>query len=305
MKTLKCRRIPKIRFPEKDEDITELSIKDRANFELMDDERWFEWSGEPIKINLSPTTEVERIHITIKPTPIMIYAKEVYGIPYIEYKKSKLVKKARIDLGIDDKSKLIPMERRIRNFEVFEKNHFANEFDSPVHGYYLGETPKIGMEAYTEIKNYCLSSYGSLMILRVINESIMPKFIIGVSGSRNFQAGGGYKANFIKLPKVFPSQEYFKISKQKIVGTAIIHHEFEHTRYGKNINSDKDRNIMEELLATKLNENPVRILLGEEPRYVYYSERSNETINIITEEIKIGKWTFNKDNPSKLMVEIK
>ncbi len=59
-----------------------------------------------------------------KLTRIKIYAKEIYGIPYAEFTMDKLVKKAEIELGIDNPKTLIPMAERKKNFEILASNSF-------------------------------------------------------------------------------------------------------------------------------------------------------------------------------------
>lgn len=232
-----------------------------------------------------------------KPTPTMIYAKKCYGIEYADFTDAKFNTKAKVDLGIDDKNKLIQKNERENNFELFKKKHFSNEdnFEN-----YSGIEPEPKTKAYKEIRDYSLSEYGSLMIRRVLTESKEPRFIIGTqSGSR---ARGESERNFIIIPPNFPSLEYFEVSKQKISGVAILHHEFEHTQYG---DYDNPKSIEEERLAVRYKENPVRIINGLEPRYVYYDYYTNKTVNILTGEIKSEKYTYNKKDPSAEMIKVK
>jgi len=226
-----------------------------------------------------------------------IYAKKIYGIEYADFTEQKFIKAARIDLGIDDKSKLIPKDERKKNFELFKENHFSNSSDDTMQPY-SGSTPK-GTPAYDKIRDYALSSYGALMVKKVLTVTKSPKFIIGVEDGSH--ARGEALRNLIILPPNFPSLEYFEISKQKILGVAIIHHEFEHTQYGE---YDNPKSIKEERLAVRYKENPVRIINGLEPRYVYYDYNTEGTINILTKEKQKGQWTFDKNDP-RMMIRVK
>ena len=84
---------------------------------------------------------------------------------------------------------------------------------------------------------------------------------------------------------------FFQVGGQAVVPEAILMHEFGHTRFG-------DRNSGENIYGEKRTvinfENPVRFLLGAEPRNSYYRARSNETISILTNEApRPGKWKID------------
>ena len=91
---------------------------------------------------------------------------------------------------------------------------------------------------------------------------------------------------------------------QEIAPLAVLHHEFEHTRFG--INSQHDAgDINEELAAVKLLENPVRALSGIEPRYTYAQLDKNEnavkTISIENQaNEKKGGWKHCMNDITKL-----
>lgn len=268
---LKCRRIPKLKIPEKSE---VLKVGSRESFEPMTDECWFEWSGEPIKIKLSPDTKVTRVSVAMPVvTPIMIYAKEVYDIPYKEYELSTLVRAARFDLGIDDKTKLISKVGRLKNFKVFEKERFNT--DDPW-GDQMAGIFKKGSSAYDYLKLYSQTSYGSIIVNRI--NKYKGKFTVYsiTEGDKKFHAMGAN--HHIRLPKEFPMIKVYPFTGQKIDPLAVIHHEFEHTVFGK---SDYEvGSLREEVAAVKGYENPVRILNGYEPRYSYYQRATNTTASI-------------------------
>jgi len=268
---LKCRFIPKIKFPEKGSPTCK--ITDRGNFESMTDEQWFEWSGEPVKVSLSTCTKKTTTHLTIKPTPIMIYAKEIYSIPYTEYKLSTLIKAAKVDLGVDDESKLIPMDERIKNFELFRSERFNS--DDPW-GDQLAGVFKNGTSAYNYLMLYSKTSYGSIMIDRI--NKYDGKFVVYLitKGVEKFQAMGA--SNHIRLPEEFPIMAMYPSTGDKIDPLAVIHHEFEHTIFGKS--SHEVGSLEEEVAAVKLHENPVRIINGFKPRYSYYQRATDTTVSV-------------------------
>jgi len=245
-------------------------------------------------------TDNEKAAEAQKLTRLKIYAEAIYGIKPAEFSMEKLKTKAKIDLGVSDESKLILKNERIKNFELFKEKHFSNIDNLAA---YSGNEPEPHMTAYKEIEKYALSSYGSLMIKNVLSQKRKPKFIIGVSDNPDTKAHGQYDDNFIVLPANFPSAKYFAVSKQQILGVAIIHHEFEHTKHGKFKNTDLGRGVLEEWKAVRYNENPVRIIHGLEPRYVYYSNEAGKTINIISKQTKTGKWRYNMLDPSKSMIK--
>ncbi len=82
---------------------------------------------------------------------------------------------------------------------------------------------------------------------------------------------------------------------------AIIHHETGHTRYNTGHAHDRAPTIYDERIAVIHKENPVRMYNKNEPRYAYFSPSLNQTINIITEEVVAGVWTFDKTDPRKLI----
>jgi len=293
-KILKCRSIPTIKFPVKGEPSCKLT--DRDNFEPMTDEKWFEWSGEPITVCLSPDTGTTRIHITvpIKPTPIMIYAKEIYFISYIEYKLSKLIDAAQIDLGIDDESKLILAEDRKKNFQIFEKERFNTKdpWGDQIAGIF-----KKGSSAYDHLKLYSQTRYGSLMIDRINKYKGKFTVYLILKGSKKFQAMGA--SHHIRLPVDFPELTVYPFTDQKIDPLAVIHHEFEHTIFGKL--SYEIGSLQEEIAAVKNYENPVRILNGYEPRYVYYQRATDTSASVFDyKNTKSGGVSYDPLDPRVL-----
>ena len=84
----------------------------------------------------------------------------------------------------------------------------------------------------------------------------------------------------------------------------MIHHEFEHTRFGRNSSNNADT-LEEEIFAVRNMENAVRGLNGYEPRYTYTKMRGPEdpesTVSIKnpTNEQK-GGWGFCMNDITKL-----
>lgn len=221
---------------------------------------------------------------------------------------------ARRILGIDT-AQLPSMKKRRENWQKFVKRHIpvAKEFgfdeddqhDDPRE---LGPTPGTG--AYIHLEKYAMTGYGALMIHKVIqeyellvkrgaidektnlvNRKVLTKrqyeiFRVLIKDThpngKKAQAGGA--ANRINLPTNFPSSPTYRYGGQKIDPLAVLHHEFEHTRFGTDSGHDAG-NIKEELVAVERLENPVRALSGLEPRYTYV--QLDEDLNaVLTISIK-------------------
>jgi len=241
-------------------------------------------------------------------TPIIIYAKERYGIEYESFTNEKYLNKAKIDLGINDESKLIPKdkrEKREKNFEAFKEKCFAKynveaAFELPNVPQYDG--PQVGTDAYNAIKTYSLTDYGSIMVNRILASG--QDFQVRIEDTLTANAGTG----FLSLPTDFPLKRNYPVGGQKIIPSAVLHHEFEHTEYGTA--SNIKGSLVDERIAVIKFENPARIVHGHEPRYVYYQDETvslngmSKTINIITGKVYMGKWTFNKKDPRKMMKSI-
>ena len=109
----------------------------------------------------------------------------------------------------------------------------------------------------------------------------------------------------INLYKDFvPEGKPFEYGGQLVDPLAIIHHEFEHTRFGAY--SHEPGKLEDEIAAVIHLENPVRALNQHEPRYTYTKINQQnepvETIAILDTNNKVrGGTTFCKNDPRKLV----
>jgi len=294
METLKCRRVPWIRFPDK-------KMGSRERYDPMTDKEWrewCEWSGDPLEEILPASSKSTKALVSpeeIKPlvTPAMIYAKEIYKIPYSSFTEGKLIKKAQASLAISDRAALLSMDERKNNFIIFERERFnkADPWGSQLDGIF-----KKGIKAYKYLKSYSETDYGSLMVARV-NDSKDEFTIYAITeGDEKYQAMG--TKTWIRLPVNFPLLTRYPLSGQLIDPLAVIHHEFEHTRFGR---SDYPiGSLREEVAAVRDYENPVRIINGFEPRYTYYQRDTETTVSVFDYKNTVsGGKTFDPLDPRK------
>lgn len=206
-------------------------------------------------------------------------------------------------IGIADKKNIPPEGQRAINFKQIIKDNFLREYNN-FNDDYLYSWPRYGSEllsAYKALQKYSHTPYGALIFRQILRDN-------AIKGKEPFKIklfdGSGAKGftNFIRLPSGFPLKEVL-ITGDKIDTLAIIHHEFGHTRYYKDHKHNKEVDIYDERDAVIYMENPVRFYNKNEPRYAYYNDNDENplTINIISKEVKAGKWAFDKNDPSKLV----
>lgn len=181
-----------------------------------------------------------------------------------------------------------------RNFDALVAENFGDDFA-------LASWPEHqrndSISAYTQFSAYAQTLYGAAMVAKVLADNKNPnneRFSIGLHASESSPAQGAY--DNLWLPSEFPLKPFFLVTKQKVDPLAVIHHEFAHTRFNpENKNRHEFTLEKDEREAVLFYENPVRMLNGYEPRYVYNGQ--GKAINIITQEVKVGLWTTNENNP--------
>lgn len=206
---------------------------------------------------------------------------------------------ARAQLGLEQAQALSP-EIRQQNFSQFAARHFPqppaerDEFDLDTYG------PAPGSPLYQLFEAYAATDYGALMVARVLEkgEPLTVKVVPGVSP----QAW----ENLMVFPPEFPrAGAVFTFGGQPVDPLAILHHEFEHTHFGR-YPQREDALLQEELHAVRDVENPVRILNGFEPRYTYTQLNAQGqpqvTFAILNpDRAEPGAWTFDPENPARLL----
>lgn len=197
-----------------------------------------------------------------------------------------------------------PAGLRKGNFEKFVKLYFYNldhsQNTDPFHADYGMPTRLTkGSSGYKAFERFALTDYGSYVIKTMIDK---PDRYKGFKVWENAFGGAHGDYHFISLPKDFPARETFLTSGQRIHDLAIIYHEFAHTMMFRSpASKDTDITIYDEREAVLKFENPVRIRDNYEPRYTYTKRDGSQTINIITREVKPGKWSVRKDDPAVLV----
>lgn len=199
-------------------------------------------------------------------------------------------------LGIIDSGKVPPMRDRVSNFEKFVQENFSStehSFDA-INPW---PTNKTNIKAYKLLQEYSGTSYGAVMIKRVLQDNKkvgMKRFSVRLDDNKTANAN----THFISFPSDFPLKEYFP-GGEKIDPLAVIHHEFGHTRFFTQHTHTALVSIHDERVVVINNSNPVRMLNKFEPRYTYYD--GLETINIITGKKKPGRWSYDKADPRILV----
>jgi len=150
-------------------------------------------------------------------------------------------------------------------------------------------------KAYLAFQRYASTPYRSAVVKEMITDTKKFNGFLIAQGTANEARGG---IGVITFPRNFPTRKTFPIGGQRIYDLAIIHHELAHTQVFLN-KVNGSATLKDERQAVIVAENPVRKTKSYEPRYTYY--RDGKTINIITADIKAGKWTVSKFNPAKLV----
>lgn len=234
---------------------------------------------------------------------------------------------ARRMLGIDT-AQLPSMAKRRENWQKFVQRHIPREQNfsfelAEQHPDFGRLGPGYNSDAYGYLEKYAMTDYGALMIGKVTEEYERLVDNDSIDASTNFAnekaLNSGYQifrvlvddlkqargaANRIELPGNFPKRPTYLYGGQEIDPLAVLHHEFEHTRFGIDSRHDAG-DIKEELAAVERLENPVRALSDLEPRYTYVQLDKNEnavkTISIKnpTNEKKLG-WKHCMNDITKL-----
>lgn len=208
---------------------------------------------------------------------------------------------ARRTLGLEGKALPDPAQREA-NFQRFAERFFpkrpadSDEFDANTYG------PEPGTPLHALFERYARTDYGAAMILKVLHEA----------GDRPFQIkavhGISPKAwdDHMFFPPDFPKPgATFRFGGQPVDPLAILHHEFEHTRFGQHAQGEH-KLLDEELHTVRMVENPVRVLNGFEPRHTYtqVNEAGEAVLTISTLppfRQAPGAWTFDPLRPDRLV----
>ena len=198
-----------------------------------------------------------------------------------------------------------PKGIRSSNFLKFVELYFTGVDDpnnrDPFSDTYQRSTKmKKGANGYKAFRRFADTDYGSYVIKEMLdNKNKYKKFKIKEA------FGPGAVANYdtILLPKTFPTRKKFNgIFGQDVYDLAIIYHEFSHTMvFRSTASKEKKIDIFDERLAVINFENPVRMLMGYEPRYTYTIRGQAQTINIITKITGDGILLVDKNDPTKLV----
>ncbi|MBI3561440.1 MAG: hypothetical protein HY080_06950 [Gammaproteobacteria bacterium] len=203
-------------------------------------------------------------------------------------------------LGITHAGDIPPMEGRITMFHRLVEQNFVQEMDVFSEHYPNSWQTHVlsQFKAYHAFLDYAKTPYGAVMMGRILRDNFTSSFI-GVKRFKiirddNDSAKGG--PDVIKLPTGFPLITVLNTG-DKVDPSAIIHHEFGHTRFFKGHHSRKEVSIQDERIAVIRMENPARMYNKNEPRYAYYHPDLGVTINIITGQVKHGIWATDKADP--------
>lgn len=214
---------------------------------------------------------------------------------------SQLQAWARQKLGLEGVA-LPDAQTRQTQFQTFVQRHFpqrpahSDEFDSENYG------PTPDMPVYQLFEAYAQTDYGALMIQKVLAQAGDKPFVVKAVDGVSPKAWD----DIMVVPPDFPKPgARFAAGGQPVDPLAILHHEFEHTRFGRQAQSLEEM-LAEEAFTVSEVENPVRILNGFEPRYTYTqldtSGQPLVTLNIFNPALqRAGAWTFDPQDPRKLI----
>ncbi len=203
-------------------------------------------------------------------------------------------------LGITHAGDIPPVEGRIRMFHRLVEQNFVQEMDVFSYDYVHSWKSYVlsQLKAYHAFLDYAKTPYGAVMIGRILRDNFTSSFI----GTKRFQiqryddSRAKGDTDFIRLPSGFPLLKRLATGDE-VDPSAMIHHEFGHTRFFKGHHSGKEVSIQDERIAVIRMENPARIYNKNEPRYAYYHPDLGATINIITGQVKQGIWATDKADP--------
>lgn len=200
----------------------------------------------------------------------------------------------------------IPEGLRESKFVEFSQRHFSdhthtNSCPTNFNDQYTGAAgvfeDKNKYNIYNVFKTFSLTRYGSVIINEILkNPDKYKEFKIYRGSLGSTSSGSSAAFDGIVFPHQFPKFAQFPTGGQKIDPLAIILHEFGHTMV---FNPSSKQGIQFERYVVINYENTVRKINGYEMRYIYFN--GVETINIITGQTKLGKWAFNKEDPTELV----
>jgi len=214
---------------------------------------------------------------------------------------SQLQAWARQKLGLEGVA-LPDAQTRQTHFQTFVQRHFpqrpadSDEFDSENYG------PTPDMPVYQLFEAYAQTDYGALMIQKVLAEAGDKPFVVKAVEGVSPKAW----EDIMVFPPNFPRPDArFAAGGQPVDPLAILHHEFEHTRFGRHAQSLEEI-LAEEAFTVSEIENPVRVLNGYEPRYTYTQMdavgQPLVTFSILNPTLQQpGAWTFDPQDPRKII----
>lgn len=195
---------------------------------------------------------------------------------------------------------------RLSNFKKFVELYFykvdhSNNRDEFHSDYGLSTKLTETSGGYIAFKKFAMTDYGSYGIKMMIDN---PNTYKGFQVWENAIKGAFGDYNFISLPKGFSlSEARFSSSNQRVHFLAILYHELAHTMmFRKPESKNIDIDIYDERIAVMKYENPIRLRDNYEPGYTYTKADDSKpdedkTINIITKDVRVGKWSVKKDDP--------
>ncbi len=204
-------------------------------------------------------------------------------------------------LGIANANEVPSMNNRDHNFAKFVKQHFyvENDLFAATASFSWPKTGIIYLKAYKALQDYSKTEYGALTINKILMEHRMPgRVLFQVRLDDNDGAKGS--TNYITFPSRFPLISVLETG-DTVDALAIIHHEMGHTRFFPGHKPGVAVSIQDERIAVIHRENPARMYNKNEPRYAYFSPLFNQTINIITGEVKAGIMATDKADPRKFV----
>ena len=195
----------------------------------------------------------------------------------------------------------------IRRVSDYASNHPIKKREFNVADVTVPVKPAVKTEqalrAYKALQDYSRTPYGAMMIKNILQDHKIPGRVPFRVRRYDGRVAAG-STDFIQFPSEFPRKTV--LDTGEIVNpSAIIHHEFGHTRYA--VNHKRGLVTMQDERIAVINmENPARMFDKDEPCYTYFNDDENapETINVITGEVQGGTWIFDKTDP-RIMIKVK
>ncbi|MBI3562948.1 MAG: hypothetical protein HY080_14655 [Gammaproteobacteria bacterium] len=203
-------------------------------------------------------------------------------------------------LGLTHAGDIPPMEGRITMFHRLVQQNFVRNMDVFSEKYTHSWKTYVfsQLKAYHSFLDYAKTPYGAVMIGRVLRDN----FTSNANSAKRFEiwrideSEAMGSTNHIQLPAGFPLLKRLATGDE-VDPSAMIQHEFGHTRFFQGYKAGKEVSIQDERIAVIRMENPARMYNKNEPRYAYYHPDLGATINIITGQVKQGIWATDKADP--------